>query len=145
MTLSPFVVAGALNWLVAAALFGVGVRYLVARELMPHHLEILDAPWADVSPRARVLMMILMKGTGMVAICTAVSLAVLLAVPFRLREGWSRWAILLVGATALVPTLIGAVRVYMQTGVSSAWWPHLALLAALGLAFWLTGDFGRPA
>ena len=133
----------ALNWLVVAVLFGVGVQYLIATEIMPHHLRILDVAWTDLTPRTRALMLTLMKGTGMVAICTAVFLAVLLAVPFRGGQAWSRWAILLVGATALVPTLIGAVRVHAATGASSAWWPHLVLLAALGLAFWLSADLGR--
>jgi hypothetical protein len=83
-------------------------------------------------------MLTLMKGTGLVGICTAVSLAVLLAVPFRAGEAWSRWAILLVGATALVPMLVGAIRMRLETGAPTPRWPHVALLAALGLAFWLT-------
>lgn len=136
-----FVAAAILNWAVVAVLFGVGVHYLVSRTVMPHHLRILDVPWSDLTPPTRALILALMKGTGMVAICTAVSLAVLLAVPFRAGEPWSRWAILLVGATALIPTLAGALRLRAKTGASSAWWPHLGLLAALALAFWLTRDF----
>ncbi len=135
-----FVIAAVLNWTVAVALFGVGVKYLVSTTVMPHHHRILDVTWTDLTPNTRALMLTLMKGTGMVAICTAVSMAVLLAVPFRAGEPWSRWAILLVGATALVPTLIGAVRVHSETGASSPWWPHLVLLTALGLAYWLTRD-----
>ena len=140
-----FAIATVLNWLIVAVMFGVGVRYLVSTQVMPYHHQILDVAWTDLTPRTRVLMLTLVKGTGMVGICTAVSLAVLLAVPFRGHEPWSRWAILLVGATALVPMLVGAVRVRSETGASAPWWPHVALLAALGLAFWLTGDFGRAA
>ena len=138
-----FVIAAVLNWLVVGALFGVGVRYLVSKEIMPYHLRILDVAWTDLTPRTRILMLTLMKGTGLVAICTAVSLAVLNAIPFMAGETWSRWAILVVGATALVPTLVGAIRLRRDTGASSPWWPHVALLAALGLAFGLTGDLGR--
>jgi hypothetical protein len=71
-----------------------------------------------------------------------VSLAVLLTVPFQRHETWSHWAILLVGLTALVPMLIGAIRVRSATGVAVPWWPHVVLLAALGLAFGLAGDAG---
>jgi hypothetical protein len=138
-----FAIAAVLNWLVVAVLFGVGVHYLVSRTPMPHHLQILDVPWTDLTPRTRALLLTLMKGTGMVAICTAVALAVLLAIPFRAGEAWARWAVLLVGATALVPTLLGAIRMRFETGASSAWWPHLALLAVLSLACWLSGDPGR--
>ncbi len=138
-----FVIAAVLNWLVVGTLLGVGVRYLVSGKMMTYHLRILDVAWSDLTPRTRMLMLTLMKGTGLVAVCTAVSLAVLLAAPFRAGETWSRWAILVVGATALVPTLVGALRLRRETGASSPWWPHVALLAALGLAFWLTGDLGR--
>jgi hypothetical protein len=138
----PLVIAAALNWLVVGALFGVGVRYLVSNKIMDYHLRILDVDWTDLTPRTRLLILTFMKGTGLAAVCTAVSLTVLLAVPFRAGETWSRWAIMVVGATALVPTLIGAIRLRHDTGASSPWWPHVALLAALGLAFGLTGYFG---
>jgi len=138
-----FVIAAILNWLVVAALLGIGVRYVVSKEIMSYHHRILDVAWTDLTPRTRILMLTFMKGTGLVAISTAVSLSVLLAVPFRAGQGWSRWAILVVGATALVPTMIGAIRLRRTTGASSPWWPHVALLAALGLAFGLTGDLDR--
>jgi hypothetical protein len=135
-----FAIAAGLNWMVAAVMFGVGVRYLASAQLMPHHLRILGLAWTDLPPRTRTLLLTLMKGTGLVGVCTAVSLAVLLAVPFPRHEAWSHWAILVVGLTALVPMLIGAVRMRMETGVAVPWWLHVVLLAALGVAFWLAGD-----
>jgi len=139
---SRLAIAAGLNWLVTAVMFGIGVRYLIAKEPMPHHLRILGAPWSELTPGTRTLMLTLMKGTGLVGVCTAVPLAVLLAVPFQRHETWSYWAILLVGLTALVPMLIGAIRVRSATGVAVPWWPHVALLAALGLAFGLAGGAG---
>jgi hypothetical protein len=139
---SRLAIAAGLNWLVAVVMFGIGVRYLAARQLMPHHLQILGVPWSELTPGTRTLMLTLMKGTGLVGVCTAVPLAVLLAGPFRRHETWSHWAILLVGLTALVPMLIGAIRVRSATGVAVPWWPHVALLAALGLAFGLAADAG---
>jgi len=141
---SRFVIAAGLNWLVAATMFGVGVYYLLSTELMPHHLRVLGTTWAELPRATRTLMLTLMKGTGLVGVCTAVSLAVLLAVPFARRESWSRWAILVVALTALIPMLIGAIRVRLETGVAVPIWPHLAGLAALGLAFTLAGEVGRP-
>lgn len=134
-----FAIATVLNWAVAAVMLGVGVRYLIAASPMPYHVQILDVAWTELTPRTRILMLTLMKGTGMVGICTAVSLAALLAVPFRAGEAWSRWAILVVGATALVPMLIGATRMHNETGAPTPRWPHVALLTALGSAFWLAG------
>ena len=135
-------IAAGLNWVVAAVMFGVGARYLVSTQLMPHHMQILGVAWTGLTPGTRTLMLILMKGTGLVGVCTAVSLALLLAVPFRRHEVWSYWAILVVGITALVPMLIGAVLVRLETGVAVPWWPHVVLLAALALAFALTGQVG---
>jgi hypothetical protein len=134
-------IAAVLNWLVVAVMFGIGVRYLAATQIMPHHLRILGVAWADLTPPMRTLMLTLMKGTGLVGVCTAVALGVLLAIPFQRQEAWSYWAILLVGLTALVPMLVGAVRVRRATGVAVPWWPHVALLMSLALAFLLAESF----
>lgn len=137
-----FVAATALNGAVALVLAGVGIDYLASTEIKPHHHDILDVDWTSLTPATRHLIMTLMKGTGLVAVVTAVSLGVLLAVPFRRREPWSRGAILLVGLTTLIPTLVGTLQVRSHTGGAAPWWPHVLLLAALGTAFWLTRDFG---
>jgi hypothetical protein len=139
------VIATACLWSVVLALLGVGVHYMTASQPMPHHMQILDVEWTALTPHSRALMMTFMKGTGLLSVSTAVSLAVLLAVPFRRREPWSRWAILLVGAVTLVPTFVGAVDVQIRTGHSSPWWPHVVLAAALIAGVILTRDFKRTA
>jgi hypothetical protein len=133
-------IATVLNWLVVAVMFGTGVYYLISTEVMPYHREVIGVPWAELAPGCRTLILTLMKGTGMVGVTGGVALAVLLAIPFRRREGWSRWAILLIGATVLVPMLMGAVRLRIDTGAAAPWWASAALLVALGLGFWLTRD-----
>jgi len=136
-----FAIATALNWLIVAVMFGAGVRYLASRQVMPYHEEVMDVAWTELTPGCRMLVLSLMKGTGMAGISTAVSLGVLLAIPFRRRRRWSRWAILLIGATVLVPMLLGAVRLRVETGASSPWWASAGLLVILCLAFWLARDF----
>jgi len=136
-----FAIASVLIWLVVGALFAVGLHYVSSSQVMPYHEEIMEVPWTDLPPRVRMLLLTLMKGTGLVAISTAVSLSLLLAVPFRRREPWSRWAILLVAATALLPTLFGALRLRAEAGAASPWWPHVVLLLMVCLGFWLTRDF----
>ncbi len=138
-----FAIAVVLNWLVVAAMFGVGVRYVASTQPMPYHRQVMDVAWTDLTPRCRLLLMTLMKGTGMVGISAAVSLAVLLAIPFRRREAWSRWAILGIGATVLVPMLLGAIHLRIETGASTPWWASGVLLAILCLGFVLTRDFAR--
>ena len=116
-------------------MFGVGVVYLAATEIMPYHRQILGVPWSDLPPGGQLLILVFMKGTGWVGISTAVSMAILLLVPFRRHEPWSRWAILLVGATAVVPMLAGALYLRIQAGYSAPLWPHAALCVALGAGF----------
>jgi hypothetical protein len=134
-------IAAGLNWLIALLMFGVGIVYLASSEVMPYHRQILATPWDDLPPGCKLLILVFMKGTGWVGISTAVSLAILLSVPFRRREPWSRWAILAVGATAVVPMLAGALYLRLQTGASAPLWPHVILCASLGTSFWLTRDF----
>jgi len=136
-------IATVLNWLVVGVMFGTGVHYLASTEIMSYHQEVLEVPWAEQTPGCRTLILTLMKGTGMVGVTAGVALAVLLAIPFRRREGWSRWAILLIGGTVLVPMLLGAVRLRVETGAASPWWASAALLAILCLGFWLTKDIER--
>src|SRR2546423_1013130 len=117
-----FLIAAVLNWSVVAALAFVGVDFLTSEQIKPYHEEVLDVAWDNLPPRTRLLIMTLMKGTGMVAIVGAVSLGTLLAVPFRRQEPWSRYAILIIGGTVLLPTLLGALRVRYETGAPSPWW-----------------------
>jgi len=119
-------------------MFAVGVHYLASDRLMPCHLQILDVPFDTLTAHTQLLLLTLMKGTGLVGIMAGVSLAVLLAVPFRRREPWARYAVLLVGATALVPMLVGAIRLRLATGASAEWWPHVVLLACMLASFWLS-------
>lgn len=48
---SRFAIAAFLDWLVVAVMFGVGVLYLVSTEVMPSHLQLLDAAWTELTPR----------------------------------------------------------------------------------------------
>ena len=136
-----FQIATALNVAVAAALAGVGLDYVLSPGLKAHHLQILDVSFDSLTVRTQILLVALMKGTGLVAIQGAVGLALLLLVPFRRRENWSRWAILAIGGLTLIPTLFGALRLRAQTGAAAEWWPHVVMLSALLLAFGLARDF----
>jgi hypothetical protein len=62
-----FVIAAVLNWMVVGALFAVGIRYLASKRVMIYHLQILDVAWTDLTPRTRILMLTLMKGTAQIA------------------------------------------------------------------------------
>lgn len=138
---SSFLIAALLNWSVVAALAFVGIDYLTSSKVKPHHLLILDVPWDSLTPRTRALMMTLMKGTGLLALVTAVSMGVVLLGPFLERSPWSRNALLIISGATLIPTLFGTFEVRRNTGAPAPWWPHIVMIAALGAAYWLTSDF----
>lgn len=142
---SSFLIAAALNWGVVAALGFVGIDYLTSKIVKPHHLKILDVPWDTLTPGNRTLIMTMMKGTGLLALVTAVNMAVVLTGPFLEKTPWSRNAILIISGATLIPTLLGTFKVRRETGAPAPWWPHLAMIAALGTAYWLTSDFALPS
>lgn len=137
-------VAGVLNWGVAGAYVFIGIDYLTSTMPKPHHLEMLSVPWQQIPVSEQTLIMTLMKGTGLVAIVTAVSMSILLIHPFRRKESWVRPALLIVCGTSLIPTLIATFQVRAATASNAPWWPHILMLSALGAAYWLTRDFEVP-
>ena len=141
LMISSFLLAAIPNWVVVSALAFVGVDYLASRMVKPHHLKILDVPWDTLTPGNRTLIMTMMKGTGLLALVTAISMAVVLTGPFLQKSPWSRTAILIISGATLIPTLLGTFKVRRETGAPAPWWPHIAMIAALAAAYYLTNDF----
>jgi len=139
---TPHLIAAVLNWGVAVALFGIGIDYVRSTVPKPHHLKMLDVPWESLTPMTRLLIITLLRGTGLVAGVTGVFMGILLYEPYSRQEPWSRVAVLVAGCATLVPTLLGTIRVRRQAGPYAPMWPHFVMLAALGVAFWLNRDFG---
>lgn len=138
---TPHLIASVLNWAVVAALFGIGIDFLRSRQVKPHHAQILAVPLESLPSGAQQLILMFMKGTGLVAIVTAVSMTILLREPFSREESWARTALLIVAGMALIPTLLVTFKVRATTGAKAPWWPHVVMLTALGVAFYLTRDF----
>jgi hypothetical protein len=139
-----FLIAAILNWAVVAALAGVGIDYLTSKTVKPHHRQVLDVTWESLTPGTQALIMTLMKGTGLVALVTAISMATVLCGPFRERSPWSRPALMIIAGSTLLPTLLATLHVRSTTGADAPWWPHVAMTAALAIAYWLTRDFIAP-
>ena len=75
-----------------------GVRYLIAREFMPYHREVVGTPWDQLDGRVRQLIFVLLKlvGAGMVSVGLAGLF--LLAVPFRDGALWPNFAMISMAA-----------------------------------------------
>ncbi|MBU2548066.1 MAG: hypothetical protein KKB20_06645 [Proteobacteria bacterium] len=132
-----------LNLCIVLAGFLMGASYLARSEITSYHKEVIGVDWAGLAPGVQKLLVILMKGTGDAALVAAVSIGILLLIPFRRRENWARWAILIIGLTLLVPMLIGAVYLASTTGASSPWWLNAVLMLFLIVGFLLSGELNR--
>src|SRR5690606_10965637 len=85
-------------------LVAVGLRYLLADELMPYHAQVAQTTWADLQPGVRTIIrgMLTIIGAGFIA-CGAAFLWILPAA--KAGERWAPWALLCIGLLIGVPTL----------------------------------------
>jgi hypothetical protein len=93
-----------------------GAAYLLRWTFMPYHRQAVGLPWHELDPRMQALLLALMRGTGGGFVAAGLALAIMLALPFRDGEGWSRWALALVGAAATLPSLYATVSIRLRTG-----------------------------
>ena len=84
--------AVALYCLVGLGLLIQGVRYLVAAELMPYHLAVLELPWGGLDPTHQTLFLGLLKGFGAGSFGVGLAILLLALVPLRAGSRWARWA-----------------------------------------------------
>ncbi len=120
-------------------LLGSGLMYLLRPEFMPYHAAAVGISWAQLSPEFQALFLALMRVCGGGWLAGAASLSVLVLIPFRRNEPWSRWAIPLVGLCSAVPTLYATLMLKARTGAATPWFaPAIAILllvAGFSLAF----------
>lgn len=136
-------IAFVLNSIIVLVGLLIGSSYLIRSDVTSYHREVIGVEWGSLAPGVQKLIIILMKGTGDAAIVTALSMALLLLIPFRRGENWSRWAILLIGLALLIPMLIGAAYLASTTGASSPWELNAALTIILFIGFMLSADLKK--
>jgi hypothetical protein len=85
--------------------------YLTRSEFMPYHGDAVELPWSEVDSKHQILILALMRASGGGWLATGISMAFLLAFPFRSGETWSVFALPLVGLSAAISTLYAALFV----------------------------------
>jgi hypothetical protein len=68
-----------------------GIRYLVAGELMPYHLEVLALPWAELDVSFQLLFLGLLKGFGAGSLSVGLAVVLLALLVLRPRARWALW------------------------------------------------------
>ncbi len=85
-------VASAILLAVAAGAGAWSVRYVLAREFMPYHAQLVGLDWRDIPRRYQLvtLGMLKMVGAGLLALGAGIAW---LVAPFSRGEPWASWAI----------------------------------------------------
>ncbi len=92
-----------------------GIIYLVRSQFMPYHQEALGKPWEELDHRLQAILLGLMRVVGGGFLATGLSVAILLLIPFRAGETWSRIAIPSIGLVFALPTLYATIFIRSRT------------------------------
>ena len=115
-----------------------GLMYLLRPEFMPYHAAAIGISWAQLRPEFRALFLALLRVCGGGWLAGAASLSVLIFIPFRRSQPWSRWAIPLVGLCSAVPTLYATLMLKARTGAATPWFAPAATILLLVIGFLLS-------
>jgi hypothetical protein len=125
----------------------LGSIYLFSPQFMPYHADALGTAWAALEPAEQTLILALMRVAGGGWVAVGITLAVLVAVPFRQGQAWAVWLLPLLGLVFYLPNLYATVRVTLDTPATAPWYGNLAGIVALlvGYALCPTADTLRRA
>ncbi|MEJ5991273.1 hypothetical protein WG902_14820 [Ramlibacter sp. PS3R-8] len=107
-----------------------GVRYLLTREFMPYHAQVLGKPWAALEPRLQAIIIGMLKvaGAGLVGCGSAM---LWLLIPLQRGEAWAAWAALTTFMAVIFPILY--VVLWLRRVAPGAKTPVIPTLAAMAL------------
>ena len=71
----------------------LGLIYLFRSEFMPYHAVAVGRSWSEVDSEIQILLLALIRALGGATFTAALSMGILLFIPFRQGIRWARWAI----------------------------------------------------
>lgn len=107
-----------------------GLTYLFRGRFMGYHEEALRQPWGALDDALQALLIGLMRAIGGGLIGAGIGEAVVLTIPFRNGEEWSRLALPAIGLATLIPALYANILIRVKTGART---PALASLTGIAL------------
>ena len=110
-----------------------GVRYILASQIMPYHQEVVGGKWADLSPRIQKFLLAQLHSAGVSMVLIGTLVLILLLIPFRRGEVWSRWALAVLCVPGQLAVLYFALDLHLSTQASTPW-PLFLFSTALVLA-----------
>jgi MFS family permease len=107
--------------LVTIALALTGAVYLFTPKFMPYHSDLVGKTWEQVDPSFQILLLAFLKGIGGSVITIALSMLIILLIPFRQGGRWSKWSVPIIGLCAIAASLYPALYISFKAHVSTHW------------------------
>ena len=137
--MSGTMLAAFVAYALAALLSAVfGAIYLVRSQFMPYHQEAVGVAWQQLDQRLQALLVGLMRTVGGGFLAAGISVALLLLIPFRAGESWSRYALLAIGLASGLPALYATILIRARTGARTPIAASAAAVALVVLGFILS-------
>ena len=114
-----------------------GLVYFMREAYLPYHADATNHAWGSLEPGIQILFQAMLNGAGGLMIAIALTLIILLSIPFRRGEKWSYWVIPFIGICAMLTTLRSTLLVEMSTAAHPPWIILLVVTALflVGLIF----------
>jgi hypothetical protein len=110
-----------------------GVVYTISEQYFSYHAVATSYAWDELTPGLQLLIQAMLNGAGSLMLLIALTLILLLIIPFRKNERWCFWAIPFIGISAMLITIRSAVLVDLNTP-SNPPWVWLLIIIALFLS-----------
>ena len=99
-----------------------GVVYVLTTQFMPFHAIAVGKTWDQIDPAFQVLLLTFIRVIGGGVITVALSMGILLFIPFRQGIRWARWAIPAIGIFyVLMAYLYPLLSVALNTSLTPPW------------------------
>ncbi|MFT7007665.1 MAG: hypothetical protein ACJAXJ_002194 [Colwellia sp.] len=106
-----------------------GLVYAIRDSYLPYHAAATTYAWHELEPGVRTLFLAMLNGAGSLMLLTALTLILLLIIPFRQNQRWCFWAIPLIGISAMLTTIRAGVLVDLNTPANPPWLGLLIVIA----------------
>ena len=126
----------------ALVLIALGGRYFFAGELMPYHAETLGIARDSLTAAQSIVIHTLYRAAGAGMFATAITILVLLILPYRDGRIWSRWALSGIGSFYLVLSIYLTLAYQAETTASVPWQGPIVGLVTILIAHFLSSGLG---
>jgi hypothetical protein len=118
----------------------IALIYLLTPQLLPYQETAIGTPWSDLDRGFQVQFLSLLKVSGGGYLATAITLTVILLIPFRRGELWARIAIPAIGIPAILVVNYAGLTIIQNTDGRPPLIAGPAAVLLFLLGFFLSSD-----